>query len=55
MYHLNIAKENALLGVKNVSIKNLIIPQLKGIKMVPLVKAVQQLSHNTEAIIPQQL
>jgi hypothetical protein len=32
-YHFNVAKENALLGVKHNSAKDISLPQLKGIKM----------------------
>jgi len=32
-YHFNIAKENALLGVKNIDVKDITMPQLKGVRM----------------------
>jgi len=32
-YHFSIAKENALLGVKEISAKDISLPQLKGVKM----------------------
>jgi hypothetical protein len=32
-YHFNVAKENALLGVQHNSVKDISLPQLKGIKM----------------------
>jgi hypothetical protein len=32
-YHFNVAKENALLGVKDISTNNITMPQLKGIKL----------------------
>jgi hypothetical protein len=39
-YHVSIAKENALLGVKNIGVKDITMPQLGGIK-IPGKKAIE--------------